>query len=156
MFTALFTLEIVLKSIAHGLVLHRGAYLRNGWNDVDFIVVLASLLNLALSSFDISFVRTLRLLRCLRPLRVISRNPGMKLVVNALFMSVTGILNVVGVLLLVWLMFAILGVQVRVPACRDTEVCVVLGSAATYPPPHTHTRTHHVHSSAVRGPVWRV
>lgn len=34
-----FTIECVLKIIAHGFVMHSGAYLRNGWNILDFIIV---------------------------------------------------------------------------------------------------------------------
>ena len=48
--------------------------------------------------------------RILRPLRFISHNKNLKIVVNALLGSVTGILNVLGVILCMWLMYAILGV----------------------------------------------
>lgn len=48
-FTGLFTLEMLLKIVAMGLVLHRGAYLRDPWNILDFVVVVGSILNLALS-----------------------------------------------------------------------------------------------------------
>lgn len=51
------------------------------------------------------------MLRTLRPLRFISHNISMKLVVTALIESVSGILNVVIVILLVWMMFAILGIN---------------------------------------------
>lgn len=51
------------------------------------------------------------MLRTLRPLRFISHNVNMKLVVTALIESVSGILNVVIVILLVWMMFAILGIN---------------------------------------------
>lgn len=121
-FTILFTVEVVIKVSADGLVMHRQAYLRNGYNVIDFIVVLAALMNQVLAEFDYPFVRTLRLVRCLRPLRVISRNRGMKMVVNALFMSVGGIANVTFVLFLVWLMFAILGVSIfggKLHSCTD-------------------------------------
>ena len=38
-FNGIFFLECVLKVIAYGLVMHRRAYLRIGWNLVDFSVV---------------------------------------------------------------------------------------------------------------------
>ena len=34
-----FALEAFIKIIAHGFILHRGAYLRNNWNVFDFSVV---------------------------------------------------------------------------------------------------------------------
>jgi hypothetical protein len=110
-FTAIFTFEVTLKVGAFGWFSYPMGYLRNSWNLLDLVVVVSSILSLALSNIEVlgSF-RTLRLIRCLRPLRVISRNPGMKLVVNALILSIWPMLNVIAVLSLVWLMFAIVGV----------------------------------------------
>ena len=72
--TALFTCEAILKSVANGLIMREGAYLRNAYNVIDFVVVVSSLVNVALSNKDFAAVRVLRLMRCLRPLRLISRN----------------------------------------------------------------------------------
>ena len=52
-------------------------------------------------------------MRTLRPLRFISHNLSMKLMVTALMESVTGIFNVLIVILLVWLMFAILAMNLK-------------------------------------------
>ena len=38
-FIVVFTLECVLKIIAYGFLFHPGAYLRNGWNILDFFIV---------------------------------------------------------------------------------------------------------------------
>ena len=38
-FLGIFTVEAALKILALGFVLHRGSYLRNAWNIMDFIVV---------------------------------------------------------------------------------------------------------------------
>lgn len=38
-FLAVFTMEAVLKIIAYGFLFHPGAYLRNGWNILDFVIV---------------------------------------------------------------------------------------------------------------------
>ena len=48
------------------------------------------------------------MLRILRPLRFISHNPSMKILVNCLLESVGGLFNVSLVILLIWIMFAIL------------------------------------------------
>jgi hypothetical protein len=126
-FTVIFALEVIIKVIAFGFVIPPGSYLRESWNVIDFVVVLSSVLNITVSaavgsSTSIGFLRTLRLLRCLRPLRVISRNEGMRIVVTALLRSVSDIGNVMVVLSLVWLIFAILGVQLfggKLHACND-------------------------------------
>ena len=38
-FTILFIIEATLKIFAMGFVLHKHAYLRDGWNFIDFIIV---------------------------------------------------------------------------------------------------------------------
>lgn len=38
-FTAIYTLEMLLKIISRGLILHTYAYLRDPWNWLDFMVV---------------------------------------------------------------------------------------------------------------------
>lgn len=75
--TALFTLECAIKIIVMGFVWNgRRSYMRNGWNILDFIIVLLSLASLGLgdSTGDLSKFKVLRTLRVLRPLRLISRN----------------------------------------------------------------------------------
>jgi hypothetical protein len=42
-FTILFTVECVLKILAYGFIVHYKAYLRDGWNWIDFIVVIVGL-----------------------------------------------------------------------------------------------------------------
>jgi len=48
------------------------------------------------------------MLRILRPLRFISNNPSLKILVNCLLDSLGGLVNVILVILLIWMMFAIL------------------------------------------------
>lgn len=97
-FTILFTIEVILKIQALGIVCHPTAYMRDAWNILDFVIVAASLANLSMEAITrlqltefgskLGFLKILRLLRILRPLRMINRNPNMKLVVNALLLSV--------------------------------------------------------------------
>jgi hypothetical protein len=56
-------------------------------------------------SVNIPVIKILRMLRTLRPLRFISHNVNMKVVVIALFESVSGILNVLIVIILIWYYF---------------------------------------------------
>ena len=60
---------------------------------------------------NLPIIKILRLLRILRPLRFISHNSSMKTVVVALFSSMGAIFNVGIVVIAVFLMFAILGVN---------------------------------------------
>ena len=38
-FTVIFIMEFMLKIVAFGFIVHRNSYLRNGWNLIDFVVV---------------------------------------------------------------------------------------------------------------------
>ena len=50
------------------------------------------------------------MLRILRPLRFISHKKSLRIIVNSLIGSTTGIMNVAIVILLIFVMFSILGV----------------------------------------------
>ncbi|PIO53159.1 hypothetical protein TELCIR_25518, partial [Teladorsagia circumcincta] len=39
LFIVVFTIECILKVVALGFICHPGAYLRNAWNILDFIIV---------------------------------------------------------------------------------------------------------------------
>lgn len=110
--TTLFAVEMVLKIVALGFFMHEGAYLRSGWNILDFCIVIISIAALALDGNSaLSSLRALRALRALRPLRVVSRRPGLRLVVNALIASMKSIANVVLVCAMFFLIFGILTVN---------------------------------------------
>jgi hypothetical protein len=108
-FFSFFALEMLLKIIVHGFVGHKGAYLRDFWNVLDAFVVLVGLLDIVLNNASIKFLRSLR---ALRPLRLISRNEGMKVVALSVTRSIPPMLNVVMVLMLFVIIFAIFTVSI--------------------------------------------
>ena len=109
--TTIFTMECVLKIASFGFLTHRGAYLKNGWNQLDFIIVIFSILSLSSNSPSMKSLRSLRTLRALRPLRMISRAPALKLVVNSMFRALPAIANVSLVCILFFLIFAIVAIN---------------------------------------------
>lgn len=40
-FMGIFTLEMMVKIVADGFILHKNSYLRNPWNIMDFVVVVS-------------------------------------------------------------------------------------------------------------------
>ena len=72
-FTWAFTFECLVKIIALGFTMDGGSYLRDSWNQLDFFIVITSLIDFFLRNVDLPFIKILRLLRTLRPLRVIPR-----------------------------------------------------------------------------------
>ncbi|TPP39753.1 Voltage-dependent L-type calcium channel subunit alpha [Fasciola gigantica] len=89
-FTSVFTVEITLKMISYGFVLHEGSFCRSAFNLLDLIVVCVALISFVLQNQTISAVKILRVLRVLRPLRAINRAKGLKVreSPNLRFMSV--------------------------------------------------------------------
>ncbi|KAG6970072.1 hypothetical protein JG688_00005042 [Phytophthora aleatoria] len=114
-FAIVFAIEMVIKIVAMGLILHKGAYLRNGWNIIDCVIVVSSIIMLVAESSgkgtNLKSLRSLRGLRTFRPLRMISRRPGLKLVVNALFEAIPEVINVLFVCMLFFLIFSIVAVN---------------------------------------------
>jgi hypothetical protein len=110
--TWLFTLECAIKIVAVGFLNQDAAYLRDGWNRLDFTIVVVSQIDLwTVSSEGLSGLKALRAFRALRPLRVISRAPGLKLVVNALLAAIPDVMNVAAVCMLVLIIFSIFTVS---------------------------------------------
>lgn len=108
-----FIAEALAKIIVLGFVKGKNSYLKDYWNILDFTIVSFSVLNWILDSFSdisVSFLRGFRALRALRPLRMVSKNEGMKIVVNSLLTSIPNLFNVMLISLLFYLVFGILGV----------------------------------------------
>ena len=117
-------MEALVKIIAMGFCLDKGSYLTEPWNVLDFFIVVSSLIDMNLESVDIPAIKVLRLLRTLRPLRFISHNINLKIVVTSLLESVGAIINVLIVLILIWLMFAILAINLlkeKMSYCSGVE-----------------------------------
>jgi hypothetical protein len=106
--TAFFALEAALKVVVQGFVCgQQGAYLSNGWNRLDFFILCTSLLAIVTDA-NASFVR---LLRVLRPLRLVRRVPGMAAIFLFFQEALMEVANVAGVVLFFQLIFAVIGVQ---------------------------------------------
>ena len=107
-FNCIFIFESVVKIIAEGFLFGKGAYLKDSWSKLDFFIVVTAIIDMSLGSVDLSI---LKLFRTLRPLRIISRNPDMKIIISSLAESMLGIFNVLIIIVMVFLMFGILGIN---------------------------------------------
>ncbi|KAF4672946.1 hypothetical protein FOL47_011216 [Perkinsus chesapeaki] len=111
LFSFIFLIEMLIKWVAMGVLFNKGAYWRNSWNVLDGVVVIVSMVDLLPLGADVSVLKTLRMLRALRPLRVISRNPNLRLVVNTLFKSMPELCNLLIVGGLFFLIFGLFGLS---------------------------------------------
>ena len=107
--TSAFTFEMSVKIIALGFAFAgRDSYTREPWNILDFIIVTSALMSLLADDLNISFFKSLRILRILRPLRIIARNKGLKVAITALGASLPNIFNLQMIVLFFIFLFAIL------------------------------------------------
>lgn len=109
---------MTIKVLSNGFFIGKESYLKSGWNIMDCFLVIISLTDVIVSLTARSspkifgILRVFRLLRTLRPLRMISRAPGLKLVVQTLLSSLRPIGNIVLICCTFFIIFGILGVQV--------------------------------------------
>jgi hypothetical protein len=125
-----FLLECSLKVI----VLSFRVYIRNGWNRLDFLIVISSCLDMGLfyglagqkvNLAALKIFRILRVLRALRPLRIIARSKGLKVLVGTLLSAAKPIGNTLCIALGVFGIFGILGMQLlsgKLNSCSDKTI----------------------------------
>jgi len=106
-FIAFYSVEMIVRIIAMGFAICKGSYLRNGWFILDFIIIVTSIIDVTLSSSITN--NTLQVLRALRPLRIISKNHSMKVMISTLLESITGVAALMIVILFIYLIFSVLG-----------------------------------------------
>ncbi len=102
----IFLLEFVSKVVGFGFAFTPKSYLKDTWNRLDFVVIIGTIINYL--GGNAGFVR---LLRCLRPLRIINRNEGMKVIISAVIDSLAVNVGVLALSGLGLLIFGILGVS---------------------------------------------
>ena len=108
--TIIFTIEMVMKIIGLGLLGHTEAYLNNGWNQLDGLIVIVGWIA-TFGDPSVKAFKACRALRALKPLRLINRRPGLQVVVGTMISSVGAIFNVAIVTILVFVIFSIMAVN---------------------------------------------
>uniref|UniRef100_A0A8C4YDT6 Voltage-dependent L-type calcium channel subunit alpha n=1 Tax=Gopherus evgoodei TaxID=1825980 RepID=A0A8C4YDT6_9SAUR len=142
LFLIIFTVEAFLKVIAYGLLFHPNAYLRNGWNLLDFIIVVVGLFSAILeqatkadgvnsiggkgAGFD---VKALRAFRVLRPLRLVSGVPSLQVVLNSIIKAMVPLLHIALLVLFVIIIYAIIGLELFMGKMHKTCYFLYLGVA---------------------------
>ena len=127
--STVFLAECVTKIFAMGFYRAEEAYLKDGWNKLDFVVVVTGLLN-DFSIPGMPSTSALRVFRVLRPLRSLHVVPGIKVIIEAMLGSIEELLVVIMLLGCIFIIFAILGMQLFMGAqharCRATPFPVTI------------------------------
>lgn len=106
-FTIIFIIEAILKSIVFGFLFHEHSYLRNGWNRIDIIVIITGVAEYIIDAKTSILLRTLRVI--FRPLKLINHVKGMKRLVESLIEALPDFANVGVFLIFVFTLFATMG-----------------------------------------------
>lgn len=93
----IFTLELIGK-----LLVYRFNFFKDGWNVFDFIIVVVSLIP---ASGPFSVLRAFRIFRTLRLLSIV---PSMRRIIQAIFISIPGILSVGTIIVLIFYISSVL------------------------------------------------
>lgn len=73
--TSLFSLEAAIKILLFGFIFNGSkSYIRLPWNALDFFVIVVSVISYLPLGANLQFYKAMRMLRILRPLRMIQRN----------------------------------------------------------------------------------
>merc|ERR1711865_106417 len=103
----MFIIEVVIKLIAEGF--QPWLFFNSGWNCFDFVIVVGSILGKTGAINVGSMLTMLRLLRLLRVIKLIKSLPQLQVIVVALLKGFKSIIYIGMILMLVFYMFAVLG-----------------------------------------------
>ncbi|XP_041859710.1 voltage-dependent L-type calcium channel subunit alpha-1D [Melanotaenia boesemani] len=134
-FLVIFTVETFTKILAYGLVMHPSAYIRSGWNLLDFIIVIVGLFSvMAEGATDHKpgeahhaagkpgglDVKALRAFRVLRPLRLVSGVPSLQIVLNSIMKAMVPLLHIGMLVMFVIIIYAIIGLELFIGRMHKT------------------------------------
>nr|AAA31159.1 dihydropyridine calcium channel receptor protein [Oryctolagus cuniculus] len=124
-FLTVFSIEAAMKIIAYGFLFHQDAYLRSGWNVLDFIIVFLGVFTAILEQVNVIQsntapmsskgagldVKALRAFRVLRPLRLVSGVPSLQVVLNSIFKAMLPLFHIALLVLFMVIIYAIIGLE---------------------------------------------
>merc|ERR1719264_2327861 len=124
-FMGIFTVEMCAKIFAMGFICHENSYLRNAWNIMDFIVVTSGFLPMLMPKTEDGKasgpdLTTLRTVRVLRPLKLVSGVPSLQVVMSSIAKAIGPLVNIALLLLFAIIIFAIVGLEFYAGALNKT------------------------------------
>ena len=101
----LFWIELILRVIGLGIA----QYFEDGWNRLDCIVVVASTVDLIFEMAGNGSHGAVLVLRCLRPLRLLRRIEGFRIIIDTLNRCIPTLVSVLLLVMLIFVTFALIG-----------------------------------------------
>jgi len=105
-------MEVILKIIGYGLLMCGSkSYLNSYWNILDLLIISITIGSYFTSSGNLNAIKVFKLIKVLRPVRAISKNPGLKISIKALGIALPGILDIFIIMGLFFFIFGIITVN---------------------------------------------
>jgi hypothetical protein len=115
----IFVIELMIKVITAGFIFEPDAYLWNGWNILDFMVIFISVIeytqkfaNVGNELADLEWLRVLRVGRLLRALKLVKKVEGMRIIVNVIIGCMPMVLATTAIVMVIYVAFAIFGLYI--------------------------------------------
>ena len=109
-FTFVFLVEFVCRVMGQGLYYTKKAYLKDGWNIMDTVVLTFALIEYSKVLEGMGIVKIIRMGRALKPLRLMKRNQSMRLVIDALLTTLLPLTYVILFLLFTLIVFGLVAI----------------------------------------------
>jgi len=109
-FFAFYITELTIKVVALGFIMNEGAYLKDGWNFLDFFIISTAIINKIIVEYGIN-LKSLRALRVLRPLKVIATLKQLQTILESLFQALPLLADSFLILIFCYLLYALAGLQ---------------------------------------------
>lgn len=110
MFFAYYITELFLKVTALGFFMNEGAYLKDGWNLLDFFIISTAIISKAVADYGIN-LKGLRSLRVLRPLKILASLKQLQTILESLFQALPLLADSFLILTFCYLLYALAGLQ---------------------------------------------
>lgn len=88
-FLAIYTAEMVIKTISKGFILNKYTYLRNPWNWLDFIVITSGYATIGMDVGNLAGLRTFRVLRALKTVSIMPGNNISRTLEHLMFLDIS-------------------------------------------------------------------
>lgn len=108
-FTIVFTIEFFVRVLSQGLIFTKTAYFKSGWNILDSLVLFFAWIDESGVLPEGRVAKVFRLARALRPLRLMKRNVGMRIVIDALICTMKPVAYVIMFSVFTFCVFALVG-----------------------------------------------
>ena len=108
-FMGIFTFEFSCRVLCDGLLFTNRAYLKDGWNCIDFTVLVFGWIDILQLLDKTSMVKVIRVMRGLKPLRMVKRLKGLRNLIDALFLTMLPVAYVLIFLMCICFVFSIVG-----------------------------------------------